>query len=377
MSDDRQALQDFLAFLGQVDTDYFSEQRFISDPADIAEGQHMLLHMIKVGLDAWVDNDASRPRFALQASPVMKWGGEGPDNPNHCAPLDPTRRYRIRGRMRDEVYISYTVYTGKQEGDWNDGVISAMNHTEFRCDDNGYYEILIEPQPAQGSLHMEAGKPNCVIARHYWEKETCAMADPDCVAELDIECLDDPGYPRPLSPAALAEKLQAVQTFIRGQTLDRPLPGAGATPSWFSMNPNEFPEPERWVPSEGGGAGAIDNAYCATLTILEPDQALVIEGRWPECVYANLCFWNRYQQAIDYRYRPGSLNRRQMQLNDDGSFTCVLAHTDPGVPNWIDTEGHVVGSLYFRFLLSEGQIERPRARVVPLDTLSATNNKAG
>ncbi|MEM1110389.1 MAG: DUF1214 domain-containing protein [Pseudomonadota bacterium] len=368
-SDDRQAFSEFLEFLGTVDREYFSEQRFITDPADIAEGQHMLLHMIKVGLDAWVDNDAARPRFALQASPVMKWGGEGPDNPSHCAPLDPRRRYRITGRMRDEVYISFTVYTGKEEGDWNDGVISAMNHTEFTVDDDGNYEILIEPEPGSGCLHMEAGKPNCVIARHYWEKDISALADPECVAELDIECLDEPGFPRPLAPQPLAEKLRAAQTFIRGQTLDRPLPGAGATPSWFSMTPNEFPEPERWVPSEGGGAGAIDNAYCATLTVLQPDEALVVEGRWPECVYANVCFWNRYQQAIDYRYRPGSLNRTQMQLNEDGSFTCVLAHRDPGVPNWIDTEGHMIGSLYFRFLMSEGPIERPRGRVVSLDEL--------
>ncbi len=370
-SQDRRAFQDFLEFVSTVDKEFLSESRMVTDPADIAEGQHMLLHLLKVGLDAWVDNDASRPRFAMQASPVMKWGGEGPDNPSHCAPLDPTRRYRITGRMNKEVYISYTVYTGKREGDWNDGVISALNHTEFEVDENGNYEIYIEPQATAGALHMEAGKPNCVIARHYWEEEVTALTKPECVAELDIECLTEPGFPRPLAPAALADKLKAAETFIRGQTLDRPLPGQAESPSWFSMVPNELPKPERWVPSEGGGAGAIDNAYCAGLTILAPDQALIVDGRWPECVYANVCFWNRYQQAIDYRYRQGSLNRKQMKLNADGSFTFVLAHQDPGTPNWIDTEGHMVGSLYFRYLMSEGDIEQPRCRVVAVDEVAA------
>ena len=84
--------------------------------------------------------------------------------------------------------------------------------------------------------------------------------------------------------------------------------------------------------------------------IIAAGQALVIEGRWPECVYANLCFWNRFQQAIDYRYRPGSLNRKQMQLNKDGSFTCVLAHVDPGVPNWIETAGHSLGTMCWRWI---------------------------
>ena len=65
------------------------------------------------------------PLRAPLASPVLKWGGEGADNPAHCAPLDPSRRYRIRGRMQDEAYISFTVYTGKAEGDWNDGVASG------------------------------------------------------------------------------------------------------------------------------------------------------------------------------------------------------------------------------------------------------------
>ncbi|MFK8018643.1 MAG: DUF1214 domain-containing protein [Pseudomonadales bacterium] len=370
-SQDRKAFQEFLEFLSTVDKKYFSEERFITEAADIAEGQHMLMHLMKVGLDAWVDNDASRPRFALQASPVMKWGGEGPDNPSHLAPLNPSKRYRIRGKMSNEVYISYTIYTGKEEGDWNDGVISAMNHTEFTRDEEGNYELFIEASPTPGALHMEAGKPNCVIARHYWEEPVSGLANPDCVAELDIVCLDEPGYPRPLAPSSLASKLRAAQTFIKGQTLDRPLPGQAETPTWFSMVPNDLPKPERWVPTEGGGAGAVDNAYCAGLTILAPDQALIVEGSWPECVYANVCFWNRYQQAIDYRYRPGSLNRKQMALNADGSWTFVLAHEDPGVANWIDTEGHMVGSLYFRYLMSEGEIEQPRCRVVALADLTA------
>ena len=77
-------------------------------------------------------------------------------------------------------------------------------------------------------------------------------------------------------------------------------------------------------------------------------------------------FWNRYQQGADYRYRSCSLNRKQMRLRPDGSFVFVVAHRDPGTLNWIDTEGHVVGTLYWRFLLPEGEIEQPRCRVVPL-----------
>jgi hypothetical protein len=363
----RKAFREFLALLERIDREFLSEERRVTDPMDIAEGEHMLLHLVKAGLDAWVDNDKTRPRFAPIASSVLKWGGEGADNPAHSAPLDPSRRYVIRGRMQDEVYISFTVYTGKAEGDFNDGVVSAMNHLEFGIDAEGRFEIPIESDPKPGALHMERGKPNCVIARHYWEGEICGMADPSLSVELDIECLENPGYPRPLGPERLAEKLEATMTFIRGQTLDRPAnPDPSTRPEWFSVVPNEMPQPMKWVPSEGGGAGAVDNAYCAGLVVLAPDEALIVEGRWPECVYANVMFWNRFQQAPDYRYRSCSLNRKQMQSDDDGRFRFVVAHQDPGTGNWLDTEGHAFGTLYWRFLLPEGEIERPRCTVVPL-----------
>lgn len=368
----RTALKDLLALIEQVDREFLGAGRNVAAPADVAAGEHMLLHLVKCGLDTWVDNDARRPRFAPLASAVLKWGGEGADNPSHLAPLDPTRRYRITGRMRDEAYISFTVYTGKQEGDFNDGVVSALNHTQFARDAEGRFSIDLSPTPRAGALHMQPGKPNCVIARHYFERETCAMADPRLVCEIDIECLDEPGYPRPLSPPALADKLRAAMTFIHSQTLARGPQDPSKTPSWFSLVPNQLPKPEKWVPTEGGGAGAIDNAYCAGLVVLQPGQALVVEGRWPKCVYANVMFWNRFQQAGDYRYRSCSLNRKQMKLEADGRFRFVVSPTDPGpkVANWLDTEGQSFGTLYWRFLLPEGDIEKPTTRVVPLAELA-------
>jgi hypothetical protein len=42
----------------------------------------------------------------------------------------------------------------------------------------------------------------------------------------------------------------------------------------------------------------------------------------------------------------------------------VIAHEDPGVPNWIDTEKRSFGMVFWRFFLPEGDIETPQARVV-------------
>ena len=42
----------------------------------------------------------------------------------------------------------------------------------------------------------------------------------------------------------------------------------------------------------------------------------------------------------------------------------VLAHRDPGVPNWIDTEGKGFGMMFWRFFLPDGEVETPQATVV-------------
>ena len=69
-------------------------------------------------------------------------------------------------------------------------------------------------------------------------------------------------------------------------------------------------------------------------------------------------------QTFDYTRRQVSLNRSQMAFDANGHYTLVLAHRDPGLPNWLDTEGRVSGIMYWRFLLASGTVPTPRARVV-------------
>ena len=48
----------------------------------------------------------------------------------------------------------------------------------------------------------------------------------------------------------------------------------------------------------------------------------------------------------------------------------VIAHRDPGVPNWLDTEGRPSGTIFWRFLEPEQTPERPRTRVVAAASLA-------
>ena len=70
--------------------------------------------------------------------------------------------------------------------------------------------------------------------------------------------------------------------------------------------------------------------------------------------------------SFEYRGQRISLNRKQMKLEPDGSYRIVIAHRDPGVPNWLATEGRPFGTIFWRFQLPQEQPEQPRAQVMPL-----------
>src|SRR5262249_11023821 len=75
--------------------------------------------------------------------------------------------------------------------------------------------------------------------------------------------------------------------------------------------------------------------------------------------------WNRFLQTLDYANRPVSRNRAQTKLEADGSFRIVLAHRDPGHPNWIDTEGAPYSLVFWRFMLAGGEVETPQGQGGP------------
>ncbi|MGH9025778.1 MAG: hypothetical protein ACRDWD_06650, partial [Acidimicrobiia bacterium] len=48
-------------------------------------------------------------------------------------------------------------------------------------------------------------------------------------------------------------------------------------------------------------------------------------------------------ESLDIANRVVNLNGHQMHVDDDGKWRVVVAHYDPGVPNWLDTEGRRSG----------------------------------
>ena len=87
-----------------------------------------------------------------------------------------------------------------------------------------------------------------------------------------------------------------------------------------------------------------------------------------EARYWSLHIGNFWWESLDYASRHTSLNHHQAVLDADGVFRAVVAHRDPGVPNWLDTMGHTKGPLLFRWVVAEYGPEA-KTKVVPFDQI--------
>ena len=88
----------------------------------------------------------------------------------------------------------------------------------------------------------------------------------------------------------------------------------------------------------------------------------------PECFTWNFQLDNHWMESLDYRYHRITINKHTAQVRDDGSVQIVVAHEDPGVPNWIETAGHRHGTMCFRWIRAADH-PQPQTRVVKLAEL--------
>jgi hypothetical protein len=348
------AFRELLDLLRGADDTFLTGPRADMDELGVAEGYRHLTHLLGYALDLYVEGDPERPSFTPLASPTRKMLGDNVDSLYHFAPLRGDRRYRIRGRRGNEVYLSFCIYGGKPDGEWSERVVANVSQRDLTFAADGSFEIVLSPAAHTGNCVRLDPDAVCVITRQYFTDRHTIRA-----AEFEIEALD-PEPPAPLSDALLARRLRAAATFIRETIAITPLPG--------SLPPNLLGPAMPWNPQQPGW-GTPDNIYSLGLFRLEPDEALVISGRSPRCAYWGAQLWNRYMQSLDYRYHRVSINREQIIFEPDGSFRIVLAHRDPGVPNWLDTAGHREGIVFCRWLQAEALPEQPTSAVVRLADL--------
>ena len=355
----RAAFDDLLDVLRRAADEWVVPGPAMSDD-DVAEGFRNLTHILQSGLYSHQEFDPDRPVFNRIVSPTRSFTGDNSDALYFETPVAAGREYMVRGNLAGAVYTSFTMEAGAADGAYATHNAGVLNDSQIDVDSDGNYEIRLGGEPAERNwmpVHESGGR---ITTRHYFEWPVSAAASQTLHIPLSIEVVDRPPAPPRWGDDRVAEAIRRVTRHVRDKTIDQP-PRAEVPEPFVSIVPNVLPKPV--VPGSLAFAAA-DAAYSMAPYLIGPDEALVITGRWPACRFANVVLWNRWLQMFDYVNRPVSRNRANTILEPDGSFRIVLAHEDPGVPNWLDTEGRPLGTLFFRFFLPEEDVETPVAEVV-------------
>jgi hypothetical protein len=369
MTDSQDAFSELLATLREVGDRFAGSEWGLTDPTDVAEGLRVVLHHLGTGIETQLEEDAAHPVFREIVVPWRKALGDNADARYHDAKVHPAGTYRVRGRTEGAVYVSFTVEAGADDGAFPSGTVGVLNDSGFDVDAEGRFELTVGgPARERGWLPL-ADDASRITVRHYWEQAESPHKPPAPSLGLTIDLVDGdvPSTPPAPTDASVASSLRRMARYVRSRTIETMAkPGEAEAPAFVSREPHVFPAP---VKPGTHALAAADAAYSMAPYLLGPDDALLMRLRWPDCRCANVSLWNRQLQTFDYLRGRVSLNRAQAVAESDGTVPVVIAHRDPGVPNWLTTEGRPFGMVFWRFFLPEGPIDTPTAEVVPVDSL--------
>jgi hypothetical protein len=340
-----------IASLTEIRDGYvLSEERF-SEPLDVAEAYRYVFQVLSAASELFVEATPDRPRFASIASPARKMQGDNPDAIYHYARIDGGRAYRVFGRIKEEVYTSFTIHGAAADGGMAGALLGDINDRDFEVANDGSYSLVLSATEQPGNWIRLDPAAHSIVVRSYYQTEPSAQINPEISVVIGIETIDPTAPTAPLDDETIAERMREGVAFVRQATLGQGIFGAPSPVPFVSNVPNTVAMPFSFRDTGLPVPGAADIVYSMGRWDLEPDEAMVMTGTLPPCEFVNVMLWNKHMQTLDYRTRQTSLNQAQIAPEPDGSFKIVIAHTDPGVANWLDTEGHARGSIFWRFLL--------------------------
>ena len=341
--------------LAGLDQRFLTGERAQRDLPTVLEGYRWMFSILSVGLETFLWSDVTAPRFTDIVGFNRKWGGDNSDAFYQYAPIDPARTYRVTGSRADAVYFSLTVYGGPDDGRYSERIVGTVNDHDVDTDADGTFQIWVSPDDPgtdpDGTprtwLRLE---PDAVaaITRDY-------LAEPATGRRMQwrIELVGDPGDWAPTDESE-ARRFRAALTWLREQAAMVPV---------VLADPNTVAEPYP-VPEQTFGWAVGDAAYAMGSYELAEDQALVVTGRSPDCAFWNLCLWNPFLHTYNYDHDPVTINGMQVAHEEDGSWRIVVSERDPGVPNWVRTQGHRHGLIWFRWFHPASTPDRPTTEVV-------------
>lgn len=328
---------------------------------DRAEGLRYLTRLLRAGFVSFAENVGPKHPVFRPMPDLVKMGLDNPDNYYVSASVNGRHTYRIRGNRGSIHYLSFAAQN--QNFAARDRITGGAGHledSELELGPDGSFEIIASQKEHTGNwLRMNPDTAQILVRQTFLDRRR------ETPVSLEIECLDAEASPPRVDPARVPGQLMGSAMYAIGCA------------QWFAdwvlefrnkAPVNHFHLPDLENHRVVGGDPNI--RIWLGLWELGPDEALVIEATPPKCDYWNFQLGNAWAESLDYRFERVHINSGQAGLRGDGSFQLVVAHEDPGHPNYISTAGHDHGTMCVRWVRATSHPE-PRCRVVPLASLRA------
>ena len=328
-----------------------------NDPLDRAEGYRYLSRIARAALETFVEHsDPQAPVLTRVVHETAKMGSDNPDNHYMSAAVDGACRYVLRGTRGTVAFLSFATQAGHYGQGGGMPPVGQVEATELVPLPDGSLEVHVggAPRPTNW-LPLADGVGTLIVRQTFLDRDT---EEP---AALAIARADVGGGPSPLTPERLDAGLAQAGRLVAG--------AAALFAGWaegFMAHTNALPRFDPATSTRFGGDPNI--AYYHSYWRLAPDEALVVDTTPPACDHWNFQVNNHWMESLDYRYHRIHVNKHTARYAPDGSVRVVVAHEDPGVPNWLTTDGHHHGTMCWRWIRAAAH-PQPEARVVPLASL--------
>ncbi len=323
-----------------------------ADALDRAEGCRYLGRLTRLALEKFVEHaDPAAPSFYRLSHETAKIGCDNPDSVYLNAAISGAYEYRLTGTRGSVAYLGFGTYYGHYGSKARSGCSGYLEAGDLALGPGGSFEISLSRERRPGNwLPLEPDSSMLIVRQNFLDRE---HEEP---AVLRLERVGAVGPPAALSADALAKGLADAARFVVG------------TATLFADWAEGFArEPNRLLPMDpavtGGAHGDPNIFFHMGYWELGPGEALLVDAEPPACDFWNFQLNNHWMESLDYRHHRIHLNKYTAALRPDGSFRLVVAHEDPGMPNWITTAGHSRGTMGLRWIKAAAH-PCPRTRVV-------------
>jgi hypothetical protein len=328
-----------------------------TDPAQQAEGVRYLSRLTRAALEAFVEyGDPAFPVFRRTVHETIKMGADNPDNHYLNAQISGEYEYIIRGKRNSIHYVGLFTQNGSYG---TTGGLSPCGVLEnIVVEDDGTFEVhLSRERKGKNWLKIEEDTSLLMVRQTYLDREN------ESPAEMHIEALNTTVIPGSINSRQVDTGLNMASLFVAGAPMLFSRWAKG-----FQQHTNRLPKFDPEVSNAAGGDANI--IYYHSHWKLSPDEALVIRIKPPRCDTWNFQLNNYWMESLDYRYHRICINSHTAVYSEDGSVEVIVAHHDPGIPNWITTAGHVEGTMCWRWYRPEEDTpEEITCEVVPMSVL--------